>query len=39
MFKRILKWSVLSILGLFIIIQFIPYGHAHSRFASDDRRQ
>jgi cytochrome c551/c552 len=30
MFKKILKWSVLTILGLFVIIQLIPYGRAHS---------
>jgi hypothetical protein len=30
MFKKILKWSALSILGLFVIIQFVPFGRAHS---------
>ncbi|MDZ7361674.1 MAG: heme-binding domain-containing protein [candidate division KSB1 bacterium] len=30
MFKKILKWGALTILGLFIIIQLIPYGRAHS---------
>ncbi len=30
MFKKILKWGTLTILGLFAIIQLIPYGRAHS---------
>jgi hypothetical protein len=30
MLKKILKWVTLTILGLFIIIQLIPYGRAHS---------
>ncbi len=30
MFKKILKWGALTILGLFVVVQFIPYGRAHS---------
>jgi cytochrome c551/c552 len=30
MFKKTLKWSALSILGLFVIIQLVPYGRAYS---------
>ncbi|MCI0695404.1 heme-binding domain-containing protein [candidate division KSB1 bacterium] len=30
MFKKILKWGALTILGLFVIIQLVPYGRAHS---------
>lgn len=30
MSKKILKWGVLSIIGLFVIIQLVPYGRAHS---------
>lgn len=30
MLKKILKWSALSIIALFVIIQFVPYGRAHS---------
>lgn len=30
MFKKILKWGALTILGLFVMIQLIPYGRAHT---------
>lgn len=30
MFKKILKWSALSILGLLIVIQLVPFGRAHT---------
>ena len=27
--RTILKWSAISLVGIFLLIQFIPYGHAH----------
>ncbi len=30
MFKKILNWGAVAILGIFVIIQFVPYGRAHS---------
>ena len=30
MFKKNLRWAVLTILVLFVIIQLVPYGRAHS---------
>ncbi len=27
--RTILKWSAISLVGVFLVIQFIPYGHAH----------
>jgi hypothetical protein len=30
MFKKILQWGAVAILGIFVIIQFVPYGRAHS---------
>lgn len=30
MLKKILKWGALIISGLFVIIQLVPYGRAHS---------
>jgi hypothetical protein len=30
MFKKVLRWGLVVISGLFVIIQLVPYGRAHS---------